>query len=142
MRITMNQGEIESAIRHWLAGEGLDTEGKNIDIDLKATRGAEGYTADVNITTISAETTSTAAATPAVTPKPVPRARPALAAVVPTETSETVEAVDEAKAEPEAPVDEPVENTDEPSNKPTTEAETETAEVEVTAPPKSLFGKK
>jgi hypothetical protein len=49
MRITIVQSEIEEAIRNHILDQITVNEGMEIDIKLRATRGAEGYQADIDI---------------------------------------------------------------------------------------------
>lgn len=49
MQITIVQSEIETAIRNYVMEQVNVKEGKRIDIDLKATRGDSGYTAEITI---------------------------------------------------------------------------------------------
>jgi hypothetical protein len=49
MQITINQAEIEEAIRERIHAQITIKDGMRIDIDLKATRGDEGYTAVIDI---------------------------------------------------------------------------------------------
>lgn len=57
MQITINQAEIEEAIRDFVTRKLTVNAGQRIDIELKATRGDEGYTAIIDI--VDAEPTST-----------------------------------------------------------------------------------
>lgn len=54
MQITLVQVEIEEAIRQYVNTQINVREGMRIDIDLKATRGAEGYQAFIDIVEITA----------------------------------------------------------------------------------------
>lgn len=116
MRITLNQAQIEQGLRLFIASQGFNTEGKTIEIDLKATRGPEGYTADINIPDASG---GTATAVPAAKPLQIekkvaaakaeePEAKEVTAAEEPpftaddVATNETAEpAVEEAEEAPE-----------------------------------------
>lgn len=49
MQITINQTEIETAIRNHILSQITVNNNMVIDIDLKATRGPEGYSAVINI---------------------------------------------------------------------------------------------
>ena len=49
MKITINQAEIEEAITKHILSQITVKEGMNINIDLRATRGAEGFQADIDI---------------------------------------------------------------------------------------------
>lgn len=55
MQITINQTEIEEAIRNHILGQITVRDDMRIDIDLKATRGDEGYTAIIDIVPSTAE---------------------------------------------------------------------------------------
>ena len=50
MKITINQAEIEAAITAYIMSQVSIKEGQKINIELKATRGAEGYSAEIDIT--------------------------------------------------------------------------------------------
>ena len=50
MRITITEAEIKTAITNHIEAQGFNLTGKNVEIDLKATRGDAGYTADIDIT--------------------------------------------------------------------------------------------
>jgi len=49
MRISINQPEIEQAIREYLSRQISLSHGKSFKIDMMATRGANGFTADIEI---------------------------------------------------------------------------------------------
>lgn len=49
MRITVNQDNIEEALVEWISGQGLDIEGKTIEISMTAGRGKNGYSAEISI---------------------------------------------------------------------------------------------
>ena len=55
MQITINQAEIEQAIKSHILGVIAINPNQQIDIDLKATRGDTGYQAIINITEASGE---------------------------------------------------------------------------------------
>lgn len=55
MKITISEAEIKTAIINYVSSQGLNTEGRKVTIDLKATRGPEGYTADIEVTDPSVE---------------------------------------------------------------------------------------
>lgn len=84
MRITIVQTEIEEAIRDKIRSQIQLKEGVEIDIILRATRGAEGYQADIDIRSRG----SAAQAEP--TPEPAPEPTPAPAAEKPLKIEETV----------------------------------------------------
>lgn len=50
MQITLNQTQIEEAIRQHVSARLNLSEGERLDLDLRATRGPEGYTCVVTIT--------------------------------------------------------------------------------------------
>ena len=103
MKITMIQSEIFAAIEMWIESQGLATTGKDVDIKLAATRGPEGYTADVDITS------SGTAPAPTV-------AKPAAEQNVSTPEPKSEEAPDAPETEAEEPTEEKTEE------KPKTEA--------------------
>ena len=49
MRISINQPEIEQAIREYMSRQISLSHGKTFKIDMMATRGANGFTADIEI---------------------------------------------------------------------------------------------
>ena len=138
MQITINEIEIKAAIRNHVLGMIAVREDMRIDIDLKATRKEEGYTAVIDITPPDkgpgGEVTEPEAKTE---PAPAPAkeaAKVEAKAEKPKAVAETVpepvEVIEPASAEPEvAPA---VEAVAEP------EAEPESPK----APVKPLFGKK
>jgi hypothetical protein len=80
MQITINQAEIEEAIRERILGQIQIKDGMRIDIDLRATRGDEGYTAVIDIVPATAErrpSTQSEAPAKAETPTPTPAKAPA-----------------------------------------------------------------
>lgn len=50
MRITLNENEIKEALVRYVAGQGVDISGRNVEVSMTAGRGANGYTADIDIT--------------------------------------------------------------------------------------------
>lgn len=50
MRITLNENEIKEALVRYVAGQGVDVSGRNVEVSMTAGRGANGYTADIDIT--------------------------------------------------------------------------------------------
>lgn len=154
MQITINQAEIEEAIRDFVKKKLTVNSNQRIDIDLKATRGDEGYTAIIDVVDaepatsnstgisqvaqeVKAERTTAAPAPKAERPKAVTKAAapkaaaPAEAEVV-EEASETV--ADEA-ALAEAVAEEPPFDGGTP-----VEAPAEPAAEEPAKPRPSLFG--
>ena len=142
MRITLNQAQIEQGLRLFIESQGFNTEGKTIEIDLKATRGPEGYTADILIPDAAGNTASSAS-TPAsldieskVTTAKASKSTPA------TEEADSTPVEPEAPAEAEPEVE--AESTDDSANEPVAEVEEDTAEdtpeVPATNARKSLFG--
>ena len=72
MQITLNQTEIETALRRYVNDQVNIREGHDITIDLKAGRGPEGFTATIDIVAPGA----TKAAEPTVASKPTPTPKP------------------------------------------------------------------
>ena len=72
MQITLNQAEIEQAIKNYVNDQVNIREGHDITIDLKAGRGPEGFTATIDIVAPGATkaTEPTAASKSTLTPKP------------------------------------------------------------------------
>lgn len=69
MRITIPESEIHQAIIDYIAGQGFDFRGKTVIVDLKATRGEAGFTADIDITDEGAVAVEAPAPTQAVAAK-------------------------------------------------------------------------
>jgi len=117
MQITIIQSEIETAIRNYIMSQITVREGQRIDIDLKATRGPEGYQAVIDIVpenTPAPVRKNTEEDQPAAkdqkevkeTPKPIAKAKPFAAKedkseVVTQEVGETPAAEPETAPEPE-----------------------------------------
>jgi hypothetical protein len=105
MQITIVQTEIEEAIRNFILGQVEVRPGNRIDIDLRATRGAEGFQAMINIVPDgSPVTTETAEVveTPATTTAPARQTR-ATKAAAPAATAEpATETVSESTGTTEA----------------------------------------
>lgn len=49
MRITLNQNEIEQALRNYVASQGIELRDKQVEVTLTAGRGANGFYAELNI---------------------------------------------------------------------------------------------
>ena len=49
MRITLNQNEIEQALRNYVAGQGIELRDKQVEVTLTAGRGANGFYAELSI---------------------------------------------------------------------------------------------
>jgi hypothetical protein len=62
MKITIVQTEIETAIRNYIGEMFTIREGMQIDIDLSATRGPEGFIANINVVPRTGETDQTGGA--------------------------------------------------------------------------------
>lgn len=109
MQITIAQTEIEAAIRNYILGQITVRENQRIDIDLRATRGPEGFQAFIDIRpetdpepTTKADKSETASAA---------KAEPAKKPPVTASTSGTTKSVF-AKTKLEKPVEEPVATND------------------------------
>lgn len=107
MRITITEAEIKTAITDYIAGQGFNLSGKTVEIDLKATRGDAGYTADIDIETARDESKA-----PVTAPsRPVPADAPKTQQKVSVEEKPAAEAPDEDKTETadedEAPTEKP-----------------------------------
>ena len=92
MQIILVQAEIETAIRNYVNSKVKIQEGQDIRIDLSASRGPEGFRANIDIVDVDAA--PAAAPTPATTPK---AASPKAGA----ESSDELVAAKAAKAEAE-----------------------------------------
>lgn len=100
MKITIAEAEIKTAITDYIANQGFDLTDKVVEIDLKATRGDAGYTADIDITR-----GGEAPSTPVTDGKPVPVQK--VSAPEPkAKVEETVEAPAEEETKDEAPAEE------------------------------------
>lgn len=53
MTITINQSAIEQALRDWVSKQGIDTANKEIQVQLTAGRGRNGYSAEILIDNVS-----------------------------------------------------------------------------------------
>jgi hypothetical protein len=118
MQVILIQSEIEDALRFYLNSRGLVVEGKAVTIEMKATRGDQGFTAELSITD-----------EPIAAPAPAPTRRNAgvaakvtAARTAPAANTETEEA---PATEPEA--DEPPFATEETQAGSTTDTEVEAA---------------
>lgn len=111
MQIIIVQSEIEAAIRNYINSQLNVKDGMRIDIDLSATRGADGFKATIDIVPSTAPTTVTTtkveepeapAAAPAPTPAPSPAPKVTKAEAAFTASTASVK-VEEPKgnAEPE-----------------------------------------
>lgn len=49
MRITLNQSEIEQALRQFVSSQGIDIQGKQVEVNLTAGRGINGFSAELTI---------------------------------------------------------------------------------------------
>ena len=49
MRITLEHTEIEAALVAYIGSQGINIEGKDIDVSMTAGRGDNGYTASISI---------------------------------------------------------------------------------------------
>lgn len=55
MQIQLKQSEIVSALKQYIAGQGINLYGKNVDITFTASRSAAGIVADISIEEIQNE---------------------------------------------------------------------------------------
>lgn len=158
MRIILVQAEIELAIRAYVLTQISVKDGQEVTIDFKNTRGEDGATAEINITSPSlasvgnaqrasqtaqvAQTTQTAPKTekpspaPAAAPTPVttaPVEQPAPAASISTGEERIDPAVNQ---EEEAPAIQAAEEETQPDPEPVTKP---VAEEDAPPAPKSLF---
>lgn len=135
MRITIEQSEIEEAIQNFVAGQMTIADNMEMKIDLKATRGETGYTADIIISE-KQDTLEIGKKVRAAKKTPTPRAKPAPKAEEPAE-----EAVQEATESEEAA---PAPETNQDENDAPVEAEQAPVEEPVeeapAAPTNSIFG--
>lgn len=100
MQITLNQAEIEQAIKNYVNDQVNIREGHDITIDLKAGRGPEGFTATIDIVAPSATKTAEPTATSKSALMPKPRTERAVVVQAMSDTPETAqEAAEEAAPE-------------------------------------------
>lgn len=92
MQITLTQAEIEQAISNFVTEQVNIREGHTLDIELKAGRGPEGYTATIDIV---APTNTVVPRRPAVKTETVAKAAP-----------EQEDAAAPSESEPETPAEE------------------------------------
>lgn len=145
MQINLNEADIIEAIEAHVRSKVNFDEGVEVVIDLKATRGPEGFTATIDLGS-PAPKTEKAVRTPrkAAEPKaPEPEAAPVVAEAAPAaETAQ--EAADEPAATeaPSAPAQAEAaeEVTDAAQPEQSSEADAVTATDEVPEKPRSLFG--
>jgi hypothetical protein len=79
MQIIIVQSEIETAIRNLILSQLSVKEGMRIDIDLSATRGADGFKATIDIVPETAPSQPKAAPEAGSAPVPTPAAKPEVA---------------------------------------------------------------
>lgn len=115
MQITLTQTEIETAITDYIKSQMTIADGQRIAIDLRATRGNEGYTALIDIVRDEGGASVAPAAVPAVSPV--------------TEPTPTVDTADEALSESRSVLDSIEEDTNNGAD-----------DVAPSRPASSLFG--
>lgn len=137
MQITLNQVEIEAALKAYILNQININDGMEIVIDLKATRGEAGTTAIIDIVPRAEEKAEPMATTKVSTPRTT--VQPKEKVVAATSMAEVVE---KAQAEPEPekdlPKDDP-EPREEAEPEPEVEAEAEAENPEPTTARPSLF---
>lgn len=152
MQITITQTEIETAIRNHVLGLIAVRENMTIDIDLKATRGTEGFTAVIDIYPAGGPNGGKPVEQNTGSPKldapkePAPKGETkaetkAAAPVAAIKEEPVVEATAEAEA-PAAPAKEPVRPIFGKKSTPEKEPEVKAAEAETSdsEKPRSIFG--
>ena len=103
MQITINETEIKQAIKKLVLSQISVAEGMNIDIELKATRGADGATAIIDISEPGSNADTVAVARRTPSPAPTPAATPAASPVAAQTKLDVAKKIQEAKATPETP---------------------------------------
>ena len=68
MKIDLNQSEIETALVAYIADQGIDLTGKNIEVSLVAGRGVNGHSASIEISNAVAAVTELVTAPEIVIP--------------------------------------------------------------------------
>lgn len=101
MQIQFKQAEIVAALKQYIIAQGININGKTVEIAFSATRGAAGIVADVNIEEVSIPGFTDAEVEEAV--KASEPAAPALSVVKPAAVAKAAIAT-EAVAEPKAEV--------------------------------------
>lgn len=129
MQITITQTEIETAIRNHVLALIAVRENMRVDIDLKATRGTEGFTAVIDITPEDGPKGG----------KPEEVSKPEVKAATKAEKTETKAEAPKAEVKVEEPVVEVVET--EPEAEPVAD-EPVAEEATATKPLRAVFGKK
>ena len=108
MRITIVQDEIEEAVRDLILNRIQLKEDMQITVDLMATRGKDGITADIDISKVGSEarTEETRAPEPKTETKAAPKASPKTASAPATneESADEEEAAEDVVEETEAEV--------------------------------------
>lgn len=148
MQVTLNQQEIETALKTYINDQITIKDGMEITIDLKAGRGPEGFSANIDIAPPKTPVKGQAAAAKpaaAATPKPVAKQEPKPE----TQTNTTVVAGSATNAGDAQPEVQPEVNEQEQQAEQQAEAEAQTEqqfktqeeEVQAEAKPRaSLFG--
>ncbi len=101
MQITLNQAQIEQAITDYIGARLTLAPTQALEIDLRATRGAEGYTAVVDVVDGDETPFASATATAKVVEKPSSKKEPEPEAEKPEEASEP--AAEEESGAPATP---------------------------------------
>jgi hypothetical protein len=50
MRIVLNEEDLKTALVGWITSQGVNTSGKKVEVSFTAGRGANGHTAEIDIT--------------------------------------------------------------------------------------------
>lgn len=142
MIITLNQVEIETALKQYIGRQLTLADGVEMAIDLRATRGDQGQTAIITINEVAAPATPVATLPRAVTANSIAQSSAAAATVQAAAAAQAPALTQTNKSEPEPEVtntavapDAPVETSNEP------EPDAPAADV-AESKPRSLFGKK
>lgn len=100
IQVTLVQTEIEEALRNFISTQMTLKEGTEIEIDLAATRGADGIKATINLIPPGKEASApTVAVKETVKNKPEPETKPTKAAAVVEEVKPVVESTQDATVE-------------------------------------------
>lgn len=143
MQITIVQTEIETAIRNYILGQITVRENQRIDIDLKATRGDQGFQAviDIRPENDGPQGTKPKAAAPAAKPATAPvtigKGPATKAAEAKVETKVEAETVAESKAAAEETAQDNTKAETLPEATEATETNSDEAPKEA---PRSIFG--
>ena len=141
MKITIDQVEIEQAIKDYIGGQIAIREDQRVDIDLKAGRGENGFSASIDI--VGANTPVPSAkpveADPVAVPK-TPKPRPVETPVSTSTEATSTDTAGDTQVEQTEQIEQPQTQVDEPVGSAEVSAQANVADLGVVVPKKtSLF---